>query len=104
MPGGFAGASSRVVAEAKFTPEVLAKVFGPNGCTAEGSGPFTMDRLKMTGRWGTWVCGYGARWRYTYVWPADHRYLVALQIKMVRAEDEAVWEHMLSSLTLHGHW
>ncbi|MEV6303531.1 serine/threonine-protein kinase [Actinoplanes sp. NPDC051861] len=104
MPGAFAGGSTRVVTEAKFTPDSLAKVFGPNGCKLEQSGPFTLDRLALTGRWGTWECDYGARWRYAYAWPADHRYLLAVEIKMTRPEDEAVWQHMLETLTLHGKW
>ena len=93
-----------MVGEAGFTPDKLAQVFGPNGCTAEHTGAFALDRLRLTGRAGSWVCGYGARWRYAYLWPDDHRYLVALQIKTVRAEDEAAWQHMLDSITLHGKW
>ncbi|MEU7903574.1 serine/threonine-protein kinase [Actinoplanes sp. NPDC049118] len=104
MPGAFAGASSRVVREGRFSPDSLAKVFGPSGCTAENTGPFAVDRLRLSGRTGTWVCNNGARWRYAYLWPGDHRYLLAVEVKLVGAADDAVWQHMLDTVTLHGKW
>ncbi|MEV6346805.1 serine/threonine-protein kinase [Actinoplanes sp. NPDC051851] len=102
VPGMFAGVSSRVVSEAGFTPELLERGFGPSGCTRESRGAATLPRLGLTGLEGSWICGAGVRWRYAYLWPADHRYLMVLEIKEVSAADATAWQHIRDTVTVHG--
>ncbi|MBB2947464.1 serine/threonine protein kinase [Actinoplanes lutulentus] len=100
VPGLFAGISSKVVAQGKFTPDYMAQYFGPKGCTAAGRSEFRLDRLGLTGTQGEWTCGGGVHWRYAYGWPDHHRWILALEIKMVTAEDDKAWDEALRTV---GH-
>ncbi|MBU2668407.1 serine/threonine protein kinase [Actinoplanes bogorensis] len=102
VPGVFAGVSSKVVRQGKFSPEFMRQYFGPNGCTAAGSGAFHLPRLGLTGVQGEWSCPGGIHWRYAYGWPAHHRYLVALEAKLVSAPDEQAWKEVLDSVAVHA--
>ncbi|MBM2620925.1 serine/threonine protein kinase [Actinoplanes sp. LDG1-06] len=101
VPGVFAGVSSRVVKQGKFSPDFMRQYFGPNGCTAAAGGPFRLDRLGLTGVQGEWSCPGGIRWRYAYGWPAHHRYLVALEIKLVAPDQDQAWTEALASVAVH---
>ncbi|WP_433832045.1 serine/threonine-protein kinase [Actinoplanes sp. CA-015351] len=100
VPGLFAGISSKVVAEGKFTPGYMAQYFGPKGCTATGRSEFRLDRLGLTGTQGEWTCAGGVHWRYAYGWPDHHRWILVLEIKMVTAEDDKAWDEALRTV---GH-
>ncbi|WP_179277280.1 serine/threonine-protein kinase [Actinoplanes regularis] len=102
VPGIFVGASAKVVKEGRFSPEYMRQYFGPTGCTAAGSEDFRLDRLGLTGVQGRWTCPGGVWWRYAYGWPAHHRYVVALEIKVVAPYDGGTWDAALNSVTLHA--
>ncbi|WP_430783376.1 serine/threonine-protein kinase [Actinoplanes sp. G11-F43] len=102
VPGLFVGVSSKVVAEGGFTPEYMARYFGPSGCTVAETGGFRLDRLALTGVQGLWTCPGGVRWRYAYGWPEGRDRVLAVEIKMVAPGDEPAWTEALNSVTVSG--
>ncbi len=101
VPGLFAGASARVVTEGRFSPEFMRQYFGPSGCTDAGTSAFTLDRLGLTGVQGEWRCPAGVRWRYAYGWPGHHRYVLAIEIKILPPYGDQVWTEALNTITVH---
>ncbi|WP_436533480.1 serine/threonine-protein kinase [Actinoplanes sp. HUAS TT8] len=101
VPGLFLGASARAVKQGRFSPEYLRQYFGPSGCTAAGTSTFTLERLGLTGVQGEWRCPAGVRWRYAYGWPGSHRFVLAVEIKIMAPYDDRVWDEALSSVVLH---
>jgi hypothetical protein len=98
-PGLFLGASSQLAQS--YTPSAVVRRTSIGSCRTSDGGSYRSPRYD--GEFLRLTCpGTETTWYVMAAWPADHAYIVALQVKFVDDADRRALDEILASFEVSG--